>query len=283
MMKEIVLISKRCRERFFGHTAVGARALGRQGLAGGGLSELHSPYSISRTDSATHLVLFTLAGEGCLETPAPRRVLRPGTACVLPAGQDHVYRAKHTWRLLWFHPRTTEFWTGLMPRTATIFTPSWTKQLLAVSEEFLRETSSREHHELIEGYVRLIALLLQRELSRFQPSGEVERRQRLDRLWREVSENPARPWSVPTLALAAHLSRSHLQARVRSIYACGVMEMVTRLRMERATGLLLHRPFKLADIAERVGYDSPFSFSRAFKRILGVAPEDYRRRRAGTW
>ena len=164
-----------------------------------------------------------------------------------------------------------------MPRTAMVFKPSRASQLVVLSEEFLQEATRRDH-QLLEGYARLIALLLQRELSGFKPSNEVEHRRRLERLWQEVSENPARPWSVPALALAAHLSRSHLQARVRRIYACGVMEMVARQRMERATGLLL-RQLKLADVAEKVGYDSPFSFSRAFKRILGVSPENYRRRR----
>jgi len=276
-MKEHFLISKRCRERFLGQTAAGVQAMGLHDLAGAGISELRSPYSISRADSATPVVLFTLAGEGCLEVPAPRRVLRPGTVCVLPAGQDHVYRTKRRWHLLWFHLCTTEFWTGLMPRTAMVFKPSRASQLVVLSEEFLQEATRRDH-QLLEGYARLIALLLQRELSGFKPSNEVEHRRRLERLWQEVSENPARPWSVPALALAAHLSRSHLQARVRRIYACGVMEMVARQRMERATGLLL-RQLKLADVAEKVGYDSPFSFSRAFKRILGVSPENYRRRR----
>jgi AraC-like DNA-binding protein len=163
-----------------------------------------------------------------------------------------------------------------------VFNSSWANQLVLLAQEFLEESTRRghlEHHQLMEGYARLMALFLQRVLSHFQSTGADEHRRQLQTIWGNVSQNPGRHWNVANLAVTAHLSRSHFQARVQAICGCGVMEMVTRLRMERATGLLLQQHLKLAEIAGRVGYDSPFSFSRAFKRVFGVAPDDYRRRR----
>jgi len=284
-MKETFVISKRCRERFFNQTAEGVRAISWQEMSGGGLSDLRSPYEITRMGSPAHVMLFTLAGEGRLQSPVPVRKLVPGTVCILPAGGDHVYGTSGRWKLLWFHSAPTASWTELMPAKPQLFKPKWTAQLHKLAEEFLQESSRREqaeHHQLLEGYARQMALLLRRELHGFKPSGETEHRQKLERLWQRVSERPADPWKVETLAVASHLSRSHLQAVVQRLYACGVMEMVMRLRMERATDLLLQRGAKLAEIAERVGYDSPFSFSRAFKRIFGVSPEVYRRRRGNS-
>jgi AraC-like DNA-binding protein len=34
---------------------------------------------------------------------------------------------------------------------------------------------------------------------------------------------------------------------------------------------------KLFEVAKSVGYDSDAAFSKAFKRVLGVAPKEYRR------
>ena len=46
-----------------------------------------------------------------------------------------------------------------------------------------------------------------------------------------------------------------------------------------AARLLASPTISVAEVAERVGYDSEAAFSRAFKRHLGSAPTVYRRRR----
>ena len=52
----------------------------------------------------------------------------------------------------------------------------------------------------------------------------------------------------------------------------------TQRRMQfAATLLLLDSERSLAEVAEQVGYQSEFAFSRAFKRHHGVAPGEYRR------
>ena len=47
--------------------------------------------------------------------------------------------------------------------------------------------------------------------------------------------------------------------------------------MYKAIGLLQEDGRKLFEVAKSVGYDSDAAFSKAFKRVLGVAPKEYRR------
>ena len=47
--------------------------------------------------------------------------------------------------------------------------------------------------------------------------------------------------------------------------------------MYKATGLMQENNRKLFEVAKSVGYDSDAAFSKAFKRVLGVAPKQYRR------
>jgi AraC-like DNA-binding protein/quercetin dioxygenase-like cupin family protein len=282
MMREKFTISRRCREAFLGETAEGVLALERHDCAGGGLSELQPPYVIERHDSPDHVCLFTISGEGILRIPGNGRNLKPGSLCVLPAGGNHLYCAQGRWKLLWFHLARGAAWRTLVPAQATLVRASCLESLQALGREFLTESTGRERpgrRQMLDGLARLMALLLQRELQRLEPSTDELHRRELERLWSGVSQNPAYPWTVAELARAARLSRSHLQARVVHLHGCGVMDMVRRLRMERATSLLLLPQLKLEEIGGRVGYDSPFSFSRAFKRVMGVAPNDYRRRR----
>jgi AraC-like DNA-binding protein len=45
-----------------------------------------------------------------------------------------------------------------------------------------------------------------------------------------------------------------------------------------AASLLQDRSLKLQSVAEAVGYQDPFAFSRAFKRWSGASPSAYRAR-----
>src|SRR5258708_6009486 len=55
------------------------------------------------------------------------------------------------------------------------------------------------------------------------------------------------------------------------------LEYLTGWRMQKATGLLQKRDKKLFEVAKSVGYDSDAAFSKALKRVFGVARREYRR------
>lgn len=56
-------------------------------------------------------------------------------------------------------------------------------------------------------------------------------------------------------------------------------QYLLRLKMNRAADLLRQPGALVKQVAREVGYDDPFHFSRTFKRLLGVAPEQLRRLR----
>lgn len=53
-------------------------------------------------------------------------------------------------------------------------------------------------------------------------------------------------------------------------------DYVEQLRIEKACQLLTENLYKIADISDMVGYNSVQSFRRAFKRVLGINPTEYR-------
>ncbi|WP_374992061.1 helix-turn-helix domain-containing protein [Paenibacillus sp. LHD-38] len=55
------------------------------------------------------------------------------------------------------------------------------------------------------------------------------------------------------------------------------MKFVQQLRMNEAALLMKQTDYKLAEIAQSVGYPDLFSFSKAFKKQLGVSPNTYRK------
>jgi AraC-like DNA-binding protein len=86
-----------------------------------------------------------------------------------------------------------------------------------------------------------------------------------------------RDWSVDRLAKEAGMSRTAFSVRFRELMGESPVRYVTRCRLDRAAGLLRSDDATLAQVAERVGYDSEIGFGRAFKRFTGTSPAAYRR------
>ena len=75
------------------------------------------------------------------------------------------------------------------------------------------------------------------------------------------------------------LSRSSLAERFSEFVGCPPMRY-HQLAHAAGVGLLSSGNTNIAEIAERVGYESEAAFSRAFKRSLGLAPATWRKAQA---
>ncbi|HEU4328592.1 MAG TPA: AraC family transcriptional regulator [Roseiflexaceae bacterium] len=92
-----------------------------------------------------------------------------------------------------------------------------------------------------------------------------------------IHRDPAKPWTVASLAFEAAMSRSAFAARFTELVGEPVMRYVARWRMHVALCWLQEQNAPLADIAQRLGYQSEAAFSRAFKRFTGSPPGALRR------
>ena len=95
-----------------------------------------------------------------------------------------------------------------------------------------------------------------------------------------IHRDPARPWTVASLAAEVAMSRSAFAARFTELVGEPVMRYVTRWRMHLAATWLREDEAPLGELASRLGYQSEAAFSRAFKRCIGVSPGAARRAEA---
>jgi AraC-like DNA-binding protein len=94
-----------------------------------------------------------------------------------------------------------------------------------------------------------------------------------------IHRDPARAWTVASLANELAMSRSAFAARFTELVDEPAMHYVTRWRMQTARTLLAEDGVTVAEIASRLGYQSEAAFSRAFKRITGTPPSAVARAR----
>ena len=92
-----------------------------------------------------------------------------------------------------------------------------------------------------------------------------------------VGENLTEAWSVSKLAKETGLSTPQLHRETRARFQKTPAQMVQEIRIRHAAELLLTQELKLQEVAARTGYGDPFSFSRAFKRVVGFSPSHFRK------
>ncbi len=66
----------------------------------------------------------------------------------------------------------------------------------------------------------------------------------------------------------------------KSVFGAAIGSWLLQYRMNQAAVLLkTQRKMRVAEVAGRVGYDSPSKFAIAFRRVMGMSPVEYRRER----
>jgi transcriptional regulator GlxA family with amidase domain len=87
-----------------------------------------------------------------------------------------------------------------------------------------------------------------------------------------------RTWSVESLAREARMSRSAFALKFKTILAQTPLEYLTRWRMHKAGAMIRSSRTSFSEVASAVGYASESSFSRVFRRQMGVPPREHRRK-----
>lgn len=94
---------------------------------------------------------------------------------------------------------------------------------------------------------------------------------------RVMQTDPARGWTVETLARQAGMSRAAFARRFHELVGTPPMAFLTQWRLSLAADLLRDTNSTIASVARDVGYGSPFALSAAFTRRYSASPTAYRR------
>jgi AraC family transcriptional regulator of adaptative response / methylphosphotriester-DNA alkyltransferase methyltransferase len=82
--------------------------------------------------------------------------------------------------------------------------------------------------------------------------------------------------SLDGIARRVASSRRQLQRAYAEVGRTTFRDHLTGVRMEKAAQMLAAESLTVREVARRVGYRQPAQFAKAFRRLRGVAPSDYR-------
>jgi AraC-like DNA-binding protein len=165
-----------------------------------------------------------------------------------------------------------------------ILRPRHTEFVTPMFEAVNRELRRREPHwrESVSLLLESLFLQLARELpgqaSAELTPGEAARMDEFRSIRMHVHDRMQEQWRVASMARLAHLSPSRFAVLYTKIFQASPMEDLIHARLQRARALLTNEGVSVRDVADRTGFGSICHFTRLFRKHVGCAPRDYRRR-----
>ncbi|MCQ2433128.1 MAG: AraC family transcriptional regulator [Clostridia bacterium] len=95
---------------------------------------------------------------------------------------------------------------------------------------------------------------------------------------KELIDNLDLRITIEELSKKYLMNPTTLKAVFKSVYGESIAAHIKEHRMEEAARLLRETDLSIAEIAERVGYDSQSKFTSAFKATFQVLPKEYRKK-----
>lgn len=91
-----------------------------------------------------------------------------------------------------------------------------------------------------------------------------------------IREHYTEDLTLRMVSTTVNSSRFYFCKQFRKATGFSFTEFVTRTRIEMAKHLLLNRNLRISEIVYKIGFQSLTQFNRAFKKIVGRSPTEYR-------
>jgi AraC family transcriptional regulator len=129
--------------------------------------------------------------------------------------------------------------------------------------------------------VNAICIRLAKHYSASKPSALPQRgglpMARLKKVLEFIDANLDKNISLSALADAANMNLYYFATLFRKSMRISPHQYVLNRRVELAKRLLRDRKRSVLDVSLQVGFDHPNNFARAFRRMAGISPSDFRR------
>ena len=107
--------------------------------------------------------------------------------------------------------------------------------------------------------------------------------QKLNRVTEYIHDHLDEKIEIQTLAKLSHFSLFHFHRIMRALLGEPIGAYINRIRLETAAKMMRYSPMSIEDIAYNVGYETPSSLTKAFKKHFGISPSDYRKNKTLTF
>lgn len=246
--------------------------LAHHGIRLVGTSEADHDFSFVRLEPNMGQILVCRSGCGNVLIDHMWHDCSSGWAYFTPEKVAHAYHtaSEETWHIVWVIYEADASTSPLQKvDTPQCILIHWQPLVWAV-EGLLYEVGYLNDKTALDQWADLVHLYATRAVG-----GQVKNA-RLAAVWNLVEKDLTREWTLDDLAMLSNVSKQHFHRLCMKTYGQSPIRRIAHLRIRRAADLLRYTDDAVKSIGYRVGYNDPYAFSVAFKRIMGVSPSQYR-------
>ncbi len=235
----------------------------------------------AHTQHHRYLLIIALRGAGRICIDDTTHALREGQARIVFPFQFHSYLAVRPSAICWVFLTFEMENEPRLEHLRTASSQSLPEADLLLLTEILRQWNDGKSPALLQLYLATLLARLgarKRGTSRREDTDRIHDNLLLTRVNRYVLARSGRRIVLKQLAAALGQSESHLRRRFRTATGLSLGRHLRELRIQQACSLLHRTQLSVGEIAQASGFDSIYSFSRAFARSLGLSPRAYRHR-----
>ena len=132
-----------------------------------------------------------------------------------------------------------------------------------------------DHPSWMEGFTYLLNTF--KLLFTYRQTGEKNRAaQAVANVRNFIDQHLHEDLSLVRLAELIYFNPSYLSRMFKQECGYNLSEYIEERRIKKAKELLRTQEYKIAEVGAKVGYDAPHSFTRFFKKMTGLTPQEFR-------
>ena len=231
-------------------------------------------------------LLYISAGKLHLYVDGEERIITKGNMLLFRPGETQIYNLYSADKpeTYWVHFTGSDVDLLLdyygMPKDENVFFTGTSPDYQWLFKQMIQELQlcRVNYEDLLNMNLRHIFLMI----NRFLKEGTELDSDALDEVERAThyfNENYNLNISIKAYANERHMSDCWFNRTFKHVTKVTPMQYIIQLRITNALNLLEHTNYNITQVANAVGYDDAYYFSRLFKKNVGVAPTEYRKRK----
>ena len=234
-----------------------------------------------------HILIYCVEGNGSAQIMKKKYQLHPGSFIIIPAGEQHSYAAseEHSWTIYWVHFKgslSCELVNTLLRKIddhqgSVEFQP---RRIELFEDMYICLERGYGTDNICYANVCLFHYISSFIYSdKFHLSGSKQPDDAVELSINYMQENISQPLTLEDIAKSVNFSASHYSALFRKKTGFAPIEYFNHLKIQKACQYLLYTELRIKEIADKLGIEDPYYFSRMFAKLMGQSPLQYRNKR----
>lgn len=218
--------------------------------------------------TTNHMLRYVISGTGSFHTGRAVLPLKPGDMFISHPGQTTLFTADPTEPVDLYLVRLScgEPFSSLL-RQDVIHAP----ELKAIFQKFMEcQYSNSREWAVYAVAAEMFSFLAQMQIT------VVHTIDPIDEALHRIRNSFDLDLRVEDLAASLGMSRSYFFRQFRQRMGMSPQAYILRFRMNTAKKLLAENKMSISDVSRQVGYEDTCTFSRLFKKHVGITPSQYR-------